>query len=168
MKKIEKIIKELDLKSHPEGGYFKETYRSKGEINSQCLPMDYDGKRNYSTCIYFLLTSDTFSAFHKIRQDEIWHFYDGSPVELHIISEEGNHSKHSIGSDFLNGEVPQLIVSSDHWFAAKVIDENSYSLVGCTVSPGFDFSDFVLPKKEELIDKFPQHKEIIAEFTRPE
>ncbi len=165
MDQKEKIIKELDLKPHPEGGFFKETYRSKGIINKDSLHEAYNSERNYSTCIYFLLTSDTFSAFHKIKQDEIWHFYDGSPIHLHIISETGEYSKHVIGRDFSKGEVPQLVVPGNCWFAAKVINENDYSLVGCTVAPGFDFSDFVLPTKAELITQFPQYTSIISELT---
>lgn len=167
MNQIEEIIKELDLKPHPEGGYFKETYRSKGEINVDSLDSDYGGRRNYSTCIYFLLTSETFSAFHKIRQDEIWHFYDGSPIQLHTISETGNHAEFVIGRDFAHGQVPQLVVPGNHWFAAKVINGNEYSLVGCTVSPGFDYNDFDLPRREELIAKFPEHQRIITELTHP-
>jgi len=165
MNKIEDIIKKLDLKPHPEGGYFKETYRSLGEINKDSLHIDYNGKRNYSTCIYFLLTSETFSAFHKIKQDEIWHFYDGSPITLHTISKTGDHLEHTIGRDFNKGEIPQLVVPGNHWFAASVINKNDYSLVGCTVSPGFDFSDFELPTSKELIAKFPSHKNLITEFT---
>ncbi len=165
MNKIEKIIKKLGLKPHPEGGYFKETYRSKGEIKENSLPSDFCSKRNYSTCIYFLLTSETFSAFHKIKQDEIWHFYDGSPIELHIISPEGGHSKHIIGRDFSKGEVPQFVVPNNHFFAAKLLNDYDYSLVGCTVSPGFEFGDFELPSKKELIAKFPEHSSIISEFT---
>lgn len=163
--KIEKIIKELDLKPHPEGGYYKETYRSEGKINSGSLHSDYDGERNYSTCIYFLLTSDTFSAFHKIKQDEIWHFYDGSPILLHTISESGEHKEYTIGLDFKKGETPQLVVPGNHWFAASVLNKNEYSLVGCTVSPGFDFSDFILPSRKELISKFPKHELLITELT---
>lgn len=165
MDKIKEIIKNLALKPHPEGGYFKETYRSKGEIKEDSLHADYKGKRNYSTCIYFLLTSDTFSAFHKIKQDEIWHFYDGSPIQLHTISETGKHTENTIGTDLNKGETPQLIVPGNHWFAAKVINKNDYALVGCTVSPGFDFTDFELPSRKELLSKFPQHKELITELT---
>ena len=91
---IHKIIEVLGLAPHPEGGYFKETYRSTDEILQDCLPDDYKGNRNYSTCIYFLLTSDDFSAFHRIKQDEIWHFYDGSPLRLHSISASGLHETH--------------------------------------------------------------------------
>src|SRR5690554_4490747 len=97
---IEELIKKLELQPHPEGGYFKETYRSSGEINNESLGIEYKGKRNYSTCIYFLMTTESFSAFHRINQDEIWHFYEGSPIRLHIISEEGNHTTHIIGRDF--------------------------------------------------------------------
>lgn len=129
------------------------------------LHSNYNGKRNYSTCIYFLLTSDTFSAFHKIKQDEIWHFYDGSPIILHTISEAGNHEKHIIGRDFNKGEIPQLVVPGNHWFTATVINKNDYSLVGCTVSPGFDFSDFELPTRDKLINKFPEHERLITNLT---
>ena len=166
MSPIEEIVKELDLKPHPEGGYFKETYRSKGEIKEDSLHSGYGGKRNYSTCIYFLLTSETFSAFHKIKQDEIWHFYAGSPIQLHTISEAGDLSKFIIGTDLISGQTPQLIVPGDHWFAATVVNDNDYALVGCTVAPGFDFSDFVLADREELIHKFPQHQQIITQLTR--
>ncbi len=165
MTRIEEIIKSLDLKSHPEGGYYKETYRSAGDINLDSLEKNYNGKRSYSTCIYFLLTSYDFSAFHKIKQDEIWHFHEGSPIQLHIISEKGVHQEYIIGNDFINGETPQLVVPGNHWFAASVTQDNSYALVSCTVSPGFDFSDFILPTREELNEKFPQHVSLINEFT---
>ena len=166
MNNVDVIIKKLDLKPHPEGGYFKETYRSSGEIATDSLGSNYSGNRNHSTCIYFLLRSGNFSAFHKINQDEIWHFYDGSPILLHIISESGNYTKHIIGKDVCNGQSPQLIVPGNHWFAAAVINKDDYSLAGCTVSPGFDFEDFTLPKRAELLAKFPQHQQIITALTR--
>ena len=166
MKKIERIIKKLDLKPHPEGGFFRETYRNNEFITSNSLDSSYGGSRNYSTCIYFLLTSDTFSAFHRIKQDEIWHFYEGSPIVLHVITENGKHEEHHIGRNFDLGQVPQLVVTGGDWFASKVMNENSYALVGCTVSPGFDFQDFELPTRQELLKIFPQHKELIMEFTR--
>ena len=162
MNKIEKLIEQLDLQPHPEGGFFKETYRSKESIQPGG---HYGGPRNFSTCIYFLLTSDMFSAFHRIRQDEIWHFYVGSSIELHTISEEGMHNKFLIGPD-IPIQLPQLIVPENHWFAAKVMQKDSYSLVGCTVSPGFDFTDFELAKRDEMLVSFPQHEELIMQFTR--
>ncbi|MEM7296963.1 MAG: cupin domain-containing protein [Bacteroidota bacterium] len=165
MKRIDELIQSLNLQPHPEGGYFKETYRSDGIIEANSLSNNYSGKRNYSTSIYFLLTSDSFSAFHKIHQDEIWHFYEGSPIELHTISESGAHTRHLIGSDISNGEVYQLTIPGNHWFASKVLDPNSYSLVGCTVAPGFDFDDFTLVKRNDLVASFPLHQKLIEEFT---
>lgn len=161
----ESIIKKLELEPHPEGGYFKETYRSEGEILENQLPDVFEGDRNYSTCIYFLLTSETFSAFHKINQEEIWHFYKGETIQLLMISEEGKLSEVRIGNSIENGEVPQFVVPKNYWFAAKVIQPKSYALVGCTVAPGFDFKDFTLPTREELINKFPQHQDLITKFT---
>ncbi|MFY0601371.1 MAG: cupin domain-containing protein [Cyclobacteriaceae bacterium] len=163
---IDEIIKKLDLKPHPEGGYYKETYRSKGVINLGSLGKAYGSDRHYSTCIYFLLTSGNFSAFHKIKQDEIWHFYDGAPVELHTISENGDHAKFIIGRDLSSGQIPQLVVPGNAWFASKVLVPNSYSLVGCTVAPGFDFDDFVLASRSELIQQFPTHEKLISTFTK--
>lgn len=154
------------MKPHPEGGYFKETYRSEGKIKADSLGTEFGSSRNYSTCIYFLLTSDNFSAFHRIKQDEIWHFYDGSPIRLHVISELGEHKSHIIGKEVLNGEQPQLVVKAGDWFAAEVMNEDDFSLVGCTVSPGFSFEDFELPSREELISKFPDHKNLISQFTK--
>ncbi len=164
MNKIEKIIQKLELQPHPEGGYFKETYRSAGEINH--LPSKYKGKRNHSTCIYFLLTSAYFSAFHRINQDEIWHFYDGSPINLHMISEDGSYSKVIIGRDFDAGFHLQYVVPGGTWFAANVINPAEYSLVGCTVAPGFDFKDFELLDRKSLLTKFPQHLDIILQLTK--
>jgi len=164
--KIQKIINKLELSPHPEGGYFKELYRSEGVIHAESLTGEFSGERNYATSIYFMLTSDTFSAFHRINQDEIWHFYDGSPIRLHIISESGHHTQHIIGRDVLNDQTPQLVVPAQHWFAAETINENDYSLVGCGVSPGFDFKDFNLPSQDYLLQKFPQHAKIIMQFTR--
>ena len=159
------LIKTLGLQPHPEGGYFKETYRSKGEIGQDNLGTAYTGARNFSTCIYFLLTSDSFSAFHRIKQDEIWHFYKGSGLKLHMISPQGVHNEHLIGNNLEEGEVPQFVVPGGYWFAAQVIEPDSYSLVGCTVSPGFDFKDFELIARSDLIDIFPQHKHIISRLT---
>ena len=166
MNKLENLIQKLKLEPHPEGGFYKETYRSAGEIKTDSLAPEYQGKRNYSTCIYFLLTSDTFSAFHKIHQDEIWHFYDGSPIILYVIYPNGDYSEITIGSDIEHGQVPQFVVQGGAWFAAKVKNENDFSLLGCTVSPGFDFHDFELASREALLASFPQHCEIITKLTR--
>jgi len=160
------LVDELGLEPHPEGGYYKETYRSKGLIANNNLNDKFKGDRNYSTCIYFLLTSDNFSAFHRINQDEIWHFYQGSPVLIHMISENGEYSKVEVGNNITDGQMPQFVIPAGYWFAAQVKNEEAYSLVGCTVSPGFDFRDFELAERTELTELFPQHSNIIQNFTR--
>lgn len=171
MNKIQKkmtaqqLIETFQLTEHPEGGYYKETYRSHESISKQSLPDRFSGDRNYSTCIYFLLTSEKFSAFHKINQDEIWHFYSGSTLKLHMISPKGTYSFVHIGLNFEQNEVPQFVVPAGYWFAAEVLDENAFAFMGCTVAPGFDFNDFVLPKRKELIAQFPMHSELITKLT---
>jgi len=166
MSKIDKIIKALDLLPHPEGGFFKETYRSKGVINKESLGNQFLDKRNYSTGIYFLLTSDMFSAFHRIKQDEMWHFYDGSPIKIHMIDAAGNYSFAIVGKNISQGHIPQFVVPAGYLFAATVVNNNDFSLVGCTVSPGFDFRDFEMPTRDQLVDDYPQHKDLITRLTK--
>jgi predicted cupin superfamily sugar epimerase len=163
---IQEIIDQLELKPHPEGGFFRETYRSEGRISADQLRDEFKGAHNYSTCIYFLLTSGNFSAFHRIKQDEIWHFYSGSPIHLHSISKDGVYHKVRIGNRLEKGEVPQYVVPSGNWFAAEVSDSNAYALVGCTVSPGFSFDDFEMKPRKELIALFPNHRAIITRLTK--
>lgn len=161
----EKIIEKFDLQKHPEGGYFKEVYRSEGKILEQHLSNKFSGDRNYATSIYFLLTSNDFSAFHKINQDEIWHFYAGTTLKLHTISPKGVYDTILIGNNFDIGEIPQFVVPAQYYFAAEVLEKNSYAFVGCSVSPGFDFRDFHLPNCNELTKEFPNLYKIIEQLT---
>lgn len=166
MSLLNELIQKLDLQPHPEGGYYKETYRSKELIAKDCLPNIFDKDKHYCTCIYYLLESNDFSAFHKVNQDEIWHFYQGEGIELTMISETGELTFVQIGNDISNGQVPQFVVPKHYWFAAKVLKPNSFALAGCTVSPGFDFKDFTLATQKNLVEKFPQHRAIIETLTR--
>jgi predicted cupin superfamily sugar epimerase len=166
MNKPESIIRDLELVSHPEGGWFRETYRSSLQVPFNSSENEFFGNRAVSTCIYFLLTSGSFSAFHRIRQDEIWHFYDGYPLALHMINSAGEHSVSIIGRDFERGEVPQFVVPAGNWFAAEVNAANGFSLVGCTVAPGFDFKDFELGDRKELLAHYPTHNNVIEKLTR--
>jgi len=161
MDNINYWVKNLELKPHPEGGYFKETYRSKtsGEFAG------FTDKRNLSTGIYFLLEKGNFSAFHRIKSDEMWHFYAGDPLVVHMIDEEGNYNKQLIGPKLEQGQTLQFVVPAGVWFASEVIDQGSYSLVGCTVSPGFDFNDFELADKN-FVTKFPVHRTLIQKLVR--
>jgi hypothetical protein len=164
--RIKHIVEKLELLPHPEGGYFKETYRSQGIIPKESLTADYKSDRNVSTCIYFMLTSDNFSAFHRIKQDEIWHFYDGSPINLHMITATGEYTNQLIGRDFRKGELPQFIVPGGCWFATEIIEPDTFALSGCTVAPGFDFEDFEMLSRKELTALFPEHGEVVARLTR--
>lgn len=112
-----------------------------------------------------MLTSGNFSALHRIKQDEMWHFYDGAPLRLHVITADGEHTVHMIGKDIVNGEVPQFVVNGGCWFGAEVLEENAFSLVGCTISPGFSFEDFEMKTRKELIALFPHLEELITRMT---
>ncbi len=165
-KKIDEIVKILDMNPHPEGGFYKETYRSNDIIKKHALDNKFTGDRNYCTAIYFLLTSDNFSAFHRIKQDEIWHYYQGSPLYVHVIDHNGEYKRYVVGINLDQGALPQLVVPAGCWFASSVKDANSYSLVGCTVSPGFDFEDFELAERKSLVQEYPKYNEVITQFTR--
>jgi uncharacterized protein len=157
-------IENLQLQPHPEGGYFREVYRSRETISADLLMVRYDSERSFATSIYFLLKSDQISAFHRLKSDEIWHFYSGSPITVYIIDKEGRLSETICGRDVLNNEQLQLVIPHGCWFAAKVNQPDSYSLVGCNVAPGFDFSDFELAEKSALMECFPQHRELISKM----
>lgn len=158
-------ITRLNLMSHPEGGFYKETYRSKEIIAKEALPERFSGDRVFSTSIYFLLDNDNFSAFHRIKQDEIWHFYDGSSLTIHVIDMTGIYTALKLGRDIDANENLQVLVEAGCFFAAEVNVISSFSLVGCTVAPGFDFADFEMPSKSELLAKFPVHENVIKRFS---
>lgn len=165
MNTAQRWIDGLNLVRHPEGGYFRETYRSTETVARSCLPARFTGDRAFSTAIYFLLQGDDFSALHRIKQDEVWHFYDGSTLTIHVIDLEGKYSAIQLGRNLEAGEQPQAVVAAGCLFGATVADQ-SWALVGCTVAPGFDFADFEMPGREELCRSYPQHREIIERLTR--
>ncbi|WP_298313260.1 cupin domain-containing protein [uncultured Aquimarina sp.] len=165
-KKVKEIVAKLNMIPHPEGGFYKETYRSHGIIPKAVLKAQFSGDRNYCTGIYFLLTSENFSAFHRIKQDEMWHFYGGNSLYVHVINPEGIYTRYVVGMDLDLGETPQLVVPAGCWFASSVKDTEGYSFVGCTVSPGFDFADFELASRDVLVNQYPDHSEIITQYTR--
>lgn len=159
-------IEELQLEPHPEGGYFKETYESTESFHSSALPDRYSSSRPFATSIIFLITSENFSAFHQLKSDEVWHFYDGSTLSLYTINTQGELSTYKLGRNIREGEQLQVIMPHSQWFAGEVAAPNSHALVGCSVSPGFDYDDFILGEKENLCKAFPQHKTIISRLTR--
>jgi hypothetical protein len=166
MMNAETIIKTLKLQKHPEGGYYSETYRSKEIIKKTYLPERFTGDRSFCTAIYFLLTEKDISAFHKIKQDELWHFYYGDPLTIHMINQEGVYSKIILGPNITEGETLQAVVSAGTYFGAEINNQTQhFSLVGCTVAPGFDFADFKMPERKELLKLFPKHGKIIKKLT---
>jgi predicted cupin superfamily sugar epimerase len=159
-------ISRLQLISHPEGGYYREVYRSVDSVRGKALPKRFGGKRNLATGIYFLLTQENFSSFHRLKADELWHHYDGATVVLHVIAPDGAYSRIQVGRNLDSGDSLQAYVPANHWFAGEVSAEDGYALAGCTMSPGFDFEDFELGKKDKLTAVYPQHSLLIERFTR--
>ena len=159
-------IEKLQLAPHPEGGYFRQTYKSEVVIAREALPAGFSGARAASTAIYFLLDGQNFSAFHRLRSDELWHFYAGAPLCVHLLDPAGNYSRIILGSDPDSGEALQAVVPGGNWFASHVADWSAFALVGCTVAPGFDFQDFEMGNRKELTARYPQHHDLIARLTR--
>lgn len=166
MKNVDYWVEKLTLQKHPEGGFFRETYRSGEIITNSGLPSRYNGERNFATAIYYLLAANDFSAFHRIKSDETWHFYQGYALELFEINRNGKLHRVVLGANPDAGMQLQYTVKASHWFAARVLQNKDYALVGCTVAPGFDFSDFEMASIDNLTNLYPQHKKIITQLCR--
>lgn len=155
----------LGLESHVEGGAFRETYRSALTLPQQVLPGSFGGDRAASTSIYFLLQYGQFSAFHRISSDEVWHFYDGAPLHIYEIKPDGSLHTHLLGRDLEAGASFQCVIPAGSWFASVCEQPQGFSLVGCTVAPGFDFADFELAQQQNLTQLYPQHAALINRLT---
>jgi len=160
------LIQKYNLELHPEGGWYKQTYKSNEEIGADALPGRFGANRAFSTAIYFLLEKGNFSAFHRIKSDECWHFYAGDPLLIYIIEQNGELEVISLGNDLENGQSFQYVVPANCWFASRPAPGSEYCFVGCTVSPGFEFEDLELADGTELSVMYPQHKSIIKELCR--
>ncbi|WP_346860248.1 cupin domain-containing protein [uncultured Draconibacterium sp.] len=147
-------IDKLALQKHPEGGWFKEVYRSEDTVPEDALPGGFSGLRNFSTSIYYLLETTDFSSFHKIKSDEIWHYYTGSSAVEILWIENGKLISQKLGDGSQNDHEFQVVVPKNKWFAARLLNSKGFALVGCTVSPGFHFDDFELADKS-LLEEFP-------------
>lgn len=168
MQTADDVIKILDLKPLPEeGGYFRETYRSeKANAPASVFGINSNDSRSISTAIYYLVRPESFSALHRIQSDEVFHFYGGDPVEMIQIDEAGKLTRHVLGSDIFNGETPQVVVRRNTWQALRLKDRGAWALLGTTVSPGFEFVDFEVGSREQMLKSFPQHQGEIIKFTR--
>ena len=162
----DQLIQKYNLEPHPEGGWYKQTYKSNVQIAAKALPERFGASRTFSTAIYFLLEKGNFSAFHRIKSDECWHFYAGDPLLIYIIEQNGELKIISLGNDLYKGQSFQYVVPANCWFASRPAPGSEYCFVGCTVSPGFEFEDLELAKANELSAMYPQHKEIIKELCR--
>ena len=164
--KAEYYIRQLDLKRHPEGGYFKEIYRSHEFIEQNALPSRFSGRRSFSTSIFFLLEGKDISTFHKLKSDEQWHFYDGVPIKIYLLNKIRGLNEIVLGSNIEKDEQYTAIIKKGTWFAAELADKNSFALIGCTVAPGFEFDDFEIASRQKLIEEFPAYKKLITQLSR--
>ena len=166
MSNINRLIQQYNLKPHPEGGWYSQTYKSNELIDANALPARFGGHRSFSTAIYFLLEQGNFSAFHRIKSDECWHFYAGDPLLIYVIEVNGELKIISLGNDPEKGQTFQYVVPANCWFASSPATGSEYCFAGCTVSPGFEFEDFELANANELSNTYPQHKDIIRQLCR--
>lgn len=153
---IDKIIEELKMQPHPEGGFYSETYKSELSVEGQ--------NRKLMTVIYFLLSNENVSRFHRIKSDEFWFYHGGCPLTVHTLTEEEGHTEYKVGMNFGEGQKPQLLVPKNTIFGSSV-DEEGYALVSCAVAPGFEFEDFELFSKADLMVDFSEHESIINRLT---
>jgi predicted cupin superfamily sugar epimerase len=160
-------IENLQLRPHVEGGAFREVYRSALTIENEHPSAGVNTNRNICTSIYFLLKYGDFSAFHRIRSDELWHFHFGQTLTIYEIeAQTGSLKIHFLGPQTDKGEVFQTAVKAGNWFAAIVKGTGAYALAGCTVAPGFDYADFELGNRDQLSKTYPQHQRLIISLTR--
>ena len=158
----DRLIRQFALQSHPEGGFFRETYR----CAEQVLRSAPNVARSASTAIYYLLCDDAYSAWHRIRSDEVWHFYAGCALDVHVLHDDGRVSAHRIGNALERDDaVFQAVVPAGCWFAAERVDPSGYTLAGCTVAPGFEFSEFELADTVGLLSAYPQHRDLIGRLA---
>lgn len=164
-KTAEGWIQQLGLKPHPEGGFYRETYRSSEKVKGAHLPRRFKGARCLSTSIYFLLKTGQVSRFHRILADEIWHFYRGDPVRIHFLFQNGSYAYQDLGVSEAAGAF-QAVIPAGVWFGAEIHPGGRFALMGCTVAPGFDFKDFCLAGRKQLLKKYPDFKSTILRLTR--
>lgn len=159
------IIEKLGLIRHPEGGWFRESYRADGSVPLSGLPGRSGGDRPYSTAIYFLLNRGEVSRFHRILSDELWHFHAGTQLTIHILAPDGEYRSLAVGPDLSGDDSFQAVVPAGCWFGAEVTGVGAFTLVSCTVAPGFDFADFELADRDDLLRRYPEHGELVRRLT---
>lgn len=163
----DRIRELLGLQPHPiEGGYFVETYRSELKLPRSVLGSAYSGERYIGTAIFYLLTPDTFSAMHRLPGDEMFHFYLGDPVEMLMLKPDGTSERVMLGRDIGNGMRLQHNVPGGWWQGSRLVAGGAYALLGTTMSPGFDYADYVTGDRNSLAAAYPEEAELIRALTR--
>ncbi|EHN15229.1 MULTISPECIES: cupin domain-containing protein [Clostridium] len=165
MKDANYFIEKLDMTAHPEGGYYKEGFISAENITDSDLTTTFEDKRILWTSIYFLLRNGEVSNFHRLKSDEMWYYHSGSPLTIYMITPEGELITEQLGLDIEKGEKPQVLVPKNYIFGSAM-NNKGYALVGCMVSPGFEFRDFELFERDTLLNLYPKYKETIEKLTR--
>lgn len=165
---VRNIIEKLALAPHPEGGYYRRTYQCGQVLTPRGMPCGFEQPRPVSTAILFLLRAGQYSRLHRIRQDELWHFHLGGPLRLVWIDKVGRAREVILGPDIFNGQALQFAVPGGQWFGATPAPGSGFSLVGCTVAPGFDFTDLQMARRHELERRFPLALDCIREFCPPD
>lgn len=154
-------VEKLNLQAYPQGGYFRETYRAAESIPASALPERFNGAHAFSTAIYFLLEGEQISPLHRLKADEIWHFYAGSGLTLHTFHPDEGYRAVTLGPDPEQGQALQVIIPAGCWFGATLDSPESYCLAGCTVAPGFEISDFELAERQALAARYPEQRDLI-------
>lgn len=167
-KNVEYWVEKLELAPHPEGGFYKQTFASQEAVTDRELSVAFHNTRKLYTSIYFLLTDKNVSHFHRLKSDELWYFHAGESLTVHVITEDGEYHQLKLGLNIENGERPQVVVPKNSIFGSSVDRPDSYALVGCMVSPGFDFEDFEMFTQQELLNRYPKHEEIIQKLAYKE
>lgn len=157
-------INNLNMQAHPEGGYYSVEYVSPHRITDEALDVSFEGTRALSSSIYFLIDQGNVSNFHRLKSDEIWYYHDGQPLTIAVIDKDGQYKSYQLGLDYTKGQRPQVLVPAGSIFGSY--PEKGYSLVSCMVSYAFEFEDFELFTRQELVKLYPNHHEIIKKLTR--
>ena len=166
MATAQQIIKLFGMKPLPdEGGYYVETYRAGEKITRTALPDRYSGDRNYSTAILYLLTPDTCSRLHRVKSDEVFHFYLGDPVTMLKLHPDRSSEIITLGPDIFNSQHTQVTIPHGCWQGCFLNDGGRFALIGCTVAPGFEFDDYESANREQLLTAYPDQKDLILKLT---
>ncbi|XP_041349735.1 uncharacterized protein LOC121369008 [Gigantopelta aegis] len=161
----EQLIAHHNMIPHPQGGYCCELYRSQDTVSQEDMSFRYSGDRSVSSSFYYLLVNEQVAKLHRLKSPGIWHFYEGSPLIIHEFVPNGDYKMHTLGPDVAKDETFQAVLPRCSWVGACLKDPKSHTLVGCTISPGYELDDFQLANRQDVLEKFPRYQKIIELLT---